>query len=277
MFIPDKRILFVSQEIFPFLPKTEISHNARKLPQGTQENGKEIRVFTPRFGSINERRHQLHEVIRLSGMNIIIDDHDHPLIIKVASIPAARIQVYFIDNDEFFKRKNNVTQEDGSDYPDNDERSMFFCRGVLETVKKLGWKPDVIHCHGWMTSLMPMYIKKMYNKDPHFADTKVVYSIYDTNEGFKQAWDPRFADKLAFDGFDEEVTTLVKNPTMEAITNAAVAFSDGVIQSSMEISPELTTVFDNATCMKLNYLPEENLTKGLNEFFDKVLEEGALV
>jgi starch synthase len=272
-----KRILFVSQEIFPFLPKTEISHNTRKLPQGTQENGKEIRVFTPRFGSINERRHQLHEVIRLSGMNIIIDDHDHPLIIKVASIPAARIQVYFIDNDEFFKRKNNVTQEDGSDYPDNDERSMFFCRGVLETVKKLGWKPDVIHCHGWMTSLMPMYIKKMYNKDPHFADTKVVYSIYDTNEGFKQAWDPRFADKLAFDGFDEEVTTLVKNPTMEAITNAAVAFSDGVIQSSMEISPELTTVFDNATCMKLNYLPEENLTKGLNEFFDKVLEEGALV
>jgi starch synthase len=272
-----KRILFVSQEIFPFLPKTEISHNARKLPQGTQENGKEIRVFTPRFGSINERRHQLHEVIRLSGMNIIIDDHDHPLIIKVASIPAARIQVYFIDNDEFFKRKNNVTQEDGSDYLDNDERSMFFCRGVLETVKKLGWKPDVIHCHGWMTSLMPMYIKKMYNKDPHFADTKVVYSIYDTNEGFKQAWDPRFADKLAFDGFDEEVTTLVKNPTMEAITNAAVAFSDGVIQSSMEISPELTTVFDNATCMKLNYLPEENLTKGLNEFFDKVLEEGALV
>lgn len=272
-----KRILFVSQEIFPFLPKSEISHNARKLPQGTQENGKEIRVFTPRFGSINERRHQLHEVIRLSGMNIIIDDHDHPLIIKVASIPAARIQVYFIDNDEFFKRKNNVTQEDGSDYPDNDERSMFFCRGVLETVKKLGWKPDVIHCHGWMTALMPMYIKKMYNKDPHFADTKVVYSMYDTNEGFKQPWDPRFADKLAFDGFDEEVTTLVKNPTMDAITNAAVSFSDGVIQSSMEISPELTAVFDNATCMKLNYLPEENLTKGLNEFFDKVLEEGALV
>jgi starch synthase len=272
-----KRILFVSQEIFPFLPKSEISHNARKLPQGTQENGKEIRVFTPRFGSINERRHQLHEVIRLSGMNIIIDDRDHPLIIKVASIPAARIQVYFIDNDEFFKRKNNVTQEDGSDYPDNDERSMFFCRGVLETVKKLGWKPDVIHCHGWMTALMPMYIKKMYNKDPHFADTKVVYSMYDTNEGFKQAWDPRFADKLAFDGFDEEVTTLVKNPTMEAITNAAVSFSDGVIQSSLEVSPELTSVFENATCLKLNYLPEENLTKGLNEFFDKVIEEGALV
>ena len=272
-----KRILFVSQEIYPFLAKTEISHNARKLPQGTQENGKEIRVFTPRFGSINERRHQLHEVIRLSGMNIIIDDNDHPLIIKVASIPAARLQVYFIDNDEFFKRKTNVTDDKGADFSDNDERSMFFCRGVLETVKKLGWKPDVIHCHGWMTSLMPLYIKKIYNKDPHFADTKVVYSIYDQNEGFESAWDERFHEKLKFDGFDEEVTNLVKSPTLDAITKAAVTFSDGVIQSSEVIQPELQKVYDDATCLKLNYLPEEHLTKGLSEFFDKVIEEGILI
>lgn len=272
-----KRILFVSQEIYPFLAKTEISHNARKLPQGTQENGKEIRIFTPRFGSINERRHQLHEVIRLSGMNIIIDDNDHPLIIKVASIPAARLQVYFIDNDEFFKRKTNVADEKGADFPDNDERSMFFCRGVLETVKKLGWKPDVIHCHGWMASLMPLYIKKIYNKDPHFADTKVVYSIYDHKEGFESSWDERFHEKLKFDGFDEEVTNLVKSPTLDAITKAAVTFSDGVIQSSEAIQPELQQVFDDATCLKLNYLPEEHLTKGLSEFFDKVIEEGILI
>lgn len=272
-----KRILFVSQEIYPFLAKTEISHNARKLPQGTQENGKEIRVFTPRFGSINERRHQLHEVIRLSGMNIIIDDNDHPLIIKVASIPAARLQVYFIDNDEFFKRKTNVTDDKGADFSDNDERSMFFCRGVLETVKKLGWKPDVIHCHGWMTSLMPLYIKKIYNKDPHFADTKVVYSIYDNKEGFESSWDERFHEKLKFDGFDEEVTNLVKSPTLDAITKAAVTFSDGVIQSSEVIQPELQKVYDDATCLKLNYLPEEHLTKGLSEFFDKVIEEGILI
>ncbi|MNK05436.1 Glycogen synthase [compost metagenome] len=272
-----KRILFVSQEIYPFLAKTEISHNARKLPQGTQENGKEIRIFTPRFGSINERRHQLHEVIRLSGMNIIIDDNDHPLIIKVASIPAARLQVYFIDNDEFFKRKTNVADEKGADFTDNDERSMFFCRGVLETVKKLGWKPDVIHCHGWMTSLMPLYIKKIYNKDPHFADTKVVYSIYDHKEGFESSWDERFHEKLKFDGFDEEVTNLVKSPTLDAITKAAVTFSDGVVQSSEAIQPELQQVFDDATCLKLNYLPEEHLTKGLSEFFDKVIEEGILI
>jgi starch synthase len=272
-----KRILFVSQEIYPFLAKTEISHNARKLPQGTQENGKEIRVFTPRFGTINERRHQLHEVIRLSGMNIIIDDKDHPLIIKVASIPAARLQVYFIDNDEFFKRKTNVADDKGADFADNDERSMFFCRGVLETVKKLGWKPDVIHCHGWMASLMPLYIKKIYNKDPHFADTKVIYSIYDHKEGFESSWDERFHEKLKFDGFDEEVTNLVKSPTLEAITKAAVTFSDGVIQGSEVIQPELQKVYDEATCLKLNYLPEEHLTKGLSEFFDKVIEEGILI
>ena len=272
-----KRILFVSQEIYPFLAKTEISHNARKLPQGTQENGKEIRVFTPRFGSINERRHQLHEVIRLSGMNIIIDDNDHPLIIKVASIPAARLQVYFIDNDEFFKRKTNVADDKGADFSDNDERSMFFCRGVLETVKKLGWKPDVIHCHGWMTSLMSLYIKKIYNKDPHFADTKVVYSIYDDKEGFESPWDERFHEKLKFDGFDEEVTNLVKTPTLDAITKAAVTFSDGVVQGSEVVQPELQKVYDEATCLKLNYLPEEHLTKGLSEFFDKVIEEGILI
>ncbi len=272
-----KRILFVSQEIYPFLAKTEISHNARKLPQGTQENGKEIRVFTPRFGSINERRHQLHEVIRLSGMNIIIDDNDHPLIIKVASIPAARLQVYFIDNDEFFKRKTNVSDDKGADFTDNDERSMFFCRGVLETVKKLGWKPDVIHCHGWMTSLMSLYIKKIYNKDPHFADTKVVYSIYNDKEGFESSWDERFHEKLKFDGFDEEVTNLVKTPTLDAITKAAVTFCDGVVQGSEVIPADLQKVYDDATCLKLNYLPEEHLTKGLSEFFDKVIEEGILI
>ncbi len=157
-----KKILFISQEISPFLPKSEISNTARSLAQGIQEAGKEIRVFMPRFGVINERRHQLHEVIRLSGMNLIIDDADHPLIIKVASISSARMQVYFIDNDEFFKRKNTLVDDSKKEHKDNDERSIFFNRGVLETVKKLGWQPDVIHCSGWMTSLMPLYIKHIY-------------------------------------------------------------------------------------------------------------------
>ncbi len=272
-----KKILFVSSEVFPFLPKTEIAHNGRKLPQTTQENGKEIRVFTPKFGAINERRHQLHEVIRLSGMNLVIDDVDHPLIIKVASIPTARLQVYFIDNDEFFKRKNNVSEDNGDDYKDNDERGMFFCRGVLETVKKLGWKPDVIHCHGWMASMMPLYIKKVYNKDPHFTEAKVIYSMYGSNEGFTQPWDERFADKLKFDGFDKNVIEMAKNTDIEAITRMAVAFSDGIVKSSEILPAGLQTIFDEAGCAKLDYLPEESLPKALSEFFDKVIEETVMI
>ena len=270
-----KRILFVSQEIMPFLPKSELSNTARKLPQGIQDSGKEIRVFTPKFGSINERRHQLHEVIRLSGMNLIIDDNDHPLIIKVASIPTARMQVYFIDNEEFFKRKNTVTEEDGSFYKDNDERSMFFCRGVLETVKKLGWKPDVIHCHGWMASLMPLYIKKSYNKDPHFADTKVVVNLYNNN--FDTPWDARFSEKLAFEGFSSDVIEGVKDPSYYNILNTVVKFADGVTVGSEELDESSQKVFDDATCLKLSYLPEENQVKGFSEFFDKVIEEEILI
>lgn len=270
-----KRILFVSQEIVPFLPKSEISHTARKLPQGIQDSGKEIRVFTPKFGNINERRHQLHEVIRLSGLNLVIDDKDHPLIIKVASIPAARMQVYFIDNDEFFKRKNAVSEDDGQPYDDNDERSMFFCRGVLETVKKLGWKPDVIHCHGWMANLMPLYIRKIYNKDPHFADTKVVLSLY--NNGFEQNWDTRFADKLKFDGFPEEVISEVQEPSYENILRLALKYSNGVNVGSEDLDQVSQKLFEEASCLKQVYIPEENQTKVLSDFFDKVIEEEVLI
>ena len=266
-----KRILFVSQEITPFLPKTEMSNTARRLPQVIQDAGKEIRVFMPKFGAINERRHQLHEVIRLSGLNLVIDDKDHPLIIKVASIPAARMQVYFIDNEEFFKRKNTIEDENGEMYKDNDERSMFFCRGVLETVKKLGWKPDVIHCQGWMASLMPLYIKKMYNKDPHFSDTKVVVSLYDTI--FENGWDKRFSEKLSFDGFDSEITENVKDPSYLNVLNTAIKYADGVTVGSENLDAISQEIFDSANCTKLAYVPEENQAKVFSEFFDKVIEE----
>jgi len=260
-FMEKKKILFVSQEIAPFLPKSEISSTARRLPQGIQEAGKEIRVFTPRFGSINERRHQLHEVIRLSGMNLIIDDTDHPLIIKVASIAAARM--------------HNVADDKGIDYEDNDERSMFFCRGVLETVKKLGWQPDVIHCHGWMTAPMALYIKKLYNKDPHFSDTKVVYSIY--NEGFNKNWDPRFGDKLKFDGFDDDVVNQLRDTSFGNITRVITKYADGINVASEELSPELKVIFEEATCLKQEFVPEEMQTKTMSEFFNRVIEESVLI
>jgi starch synthase len=270
-----KKILFMSQEITPFLPKSEVSTTSRRLPQGIQEAGKEIRVFTPRYGSINERRHQLHEVIRLSGMNLVIDDNDHPLIIKVASIAAARMQIYFIDNEEYFKRKNTVTDENGNYFSDNDERAMFFCRGVLETVKKLGWQPDVIHCHGWMSMLMPIYIKGVYSKDPHFADTRVVYSLYD--DCFDKNWDSRFADKLKFEGFSDEITEKLQDTSPENITKVMVEYADGVNIASESIKPWMQTIFDDATCLKQAYVPEENQNKVLSEFFDKVIEAEVLL
>ena len=156
------RVLFVTQEILPYLEETAMAKIGRFLPQGIQERGKEIRTFMPRYGNINERRNQLHEVIRLSGMNLIIDDADHPLIIKVASIQQARMQIYFIDNEDYFQRKFTIADKNGKFFEDNDERTIFFARGVLETVKKLGWGPDIVHCHGWFTSLLPVYLKKAY-------------------------------------------------------------------------------------------------------------------
>lgn len=270
-----KRILFVSQEIAPFLPKTELANTARKLPQGVQESGKEIRVFMPRFGTINERRHQLHEVIRLSGMNLIINDTDHPLIIKVASIPTARMQVYFIDNEEFFKRKTVFEDKDGNDHPDNDERSMFFCRGVLETVKKLGWKPDVIHCHGWMTSLMPLYVKDVYGNDPHFDDTKVVYSLYDN--AFNKNWDGDFAKKLKFEGFNDKAIEELSNGDFESLNKVAMQYSDGLIVREGAVEGSLNDAYEKAECHKLNFDIEEHQPKVVSEFFDKVIEEEVLI
>ncbi|MFT5778425.1 MAG: starch synthase [Crocinitomicaceae bacterium] len=270
-----KKVLFISQEISPFLPKSEISTTARNLAQGVQEGGKEIRVFMPRFGVINERRHQLHEVIRLSGMNMIIDDTDHPLIIKVASISAARMQVYFIDNEEYFKRKSTTTDENEKEYGDNDERSMFFSRGVLETVKKLGWQPDVIHCSGWMTALMPLYIKNLYKDDPHFSNTKVVYHMY--NEGFNNNWDARFSEKLKFDGFSDEVIADYAVPSLANISQAAAKYADGISVGSEDLTPELKDIFDSAECAKLDWVAEEHQVKSTSEFLDKVIEAEVLI
>ena len=224
-----KKILFIAQEITPYLPESEIATICRNLPQGIQERGREIRTFMPKFGNINERRNQLHEVIRLSGMNLIIDDTDHPLIIKVASIQAARMQVYFIDNDDYFQRKSTVVDENGNEYEDNDERSIFYVRGVIETVKKLRWIPDVIHCHGWMSAFTGLYIKRMYADDPCVRNAKIVYSIY--NDDFKQPLDPNIANKLIMDQAEEaDVENLRKDTSFVGLSKLAIDFADGVIQ-----------------------------------------------
>lgn len=266
-----KKVLFISQEIAPFLPSSNISSIARKLPQGIQESGKEIRAFMPRFGCINERRHQLHEVIRLSGMNLIIDDIDHPLIIKVASVPQAKIQVYFIDNEDFFKRKATLKNSDGEEFDDNDERAMFFGRGVLETVKKLGWKPDIIHCHGWMSAFSVLYIKKLYADDPHFSDVKVVYSVYDTD--FNKNLNSRLKEKLNFDGFKEEAYSELENGSFIELNKLAMSLADGVVQGSEEIHEDLAAYLKEVDVPTLEYYPEENCVKPVDEFYDLLVGE----
>ncbi|MGV6860289.1 MAG: glycogen/starch synthase [Putridiphycobacter sp.] len=266
-----KRVLFISQEMKPFLPSSDISDIARKLPQGIQENGKEIRAFMPRFGNINERRHQLHEVIRLSGMNLIINDIDHPLIIKVASVPQAKMQVYFIDNEDFFKRKAVFQDENGEEFDDNDERAMFFSRGVLETVKKLGWKPDVIHCHGWMSALAVLYIKKLYHNEPHFSDIKVIYSVYD--KSFNKNLGSAIHDKLKFDGFKEEDIALLNEGDFVSLNKLAISLADGVIRGSENIDDELEAFINDTDVPSLEYYPEESCVKPIDEFYDQIIGE----
>lgn len=266
-----KRVLFITQEITPYLPESEIADIGRNLPQGIQERGREIRTFMPRFGNINERRNQLHEVIRLSGMNLIIDDTDHPLIIKVASIQSARMQVYFIDNEDFFHRKHTVSDDSGNEFEDNDERSIFYVRGVLETIKKLRWMPHLIHCHGWMSALTALYIKRMYADDPCLQDTKVIYSVY--GDDFKTPLRANLADKLKMDGaLEEDLTNLRKDTSFVGLTKLAVDLSDGIIQGSETIHPEIAGYITKQDKPFLSYHSPDDYIDAFNDFYDVVLE-----
>lgn len=266
------RVLIVAQEIYPYLPESEISGKCRDLLLGLQEKGREIRTFMPRYGVVNERRNQLHEVIRLSGMNLIIDDTDHPLIIKVASIPSTRIQVYFIDNEDYFQHRGVLYDDKtGKEYPDNDERAIFFARGVIETVKKLRWTPDIVHCHGWITSLVPLYIKKCYNDDPSFRDAKIVYSAYDSC--FSAPLDSRFPEKLAMDGISlEEVGMSSDEPvTCNDMIKLAVRYSDGVIAAT-PTQASLVEEYARAEEKKYMQLKENdaNQFEEYNNFYDDI-------
>lgn len=264
------KVLFIAQEITPYLPESEIANICRALPQGIQDRGHEIRTFMPKYGSINERRNQLHEVIRLSGMNLIIDDTDHPLIIKVASIQSARMQVYFIDNDDYFQRNaEGVPDEDMRS--DNDERSIFFVRGVMETVKKLRWTPDIIHCHGWITALAPLYLKKSYAEDPSFRDAKVIYSLYDND--FKTPFDPNFASKLKLEGIQDSDIPFSVGDSIDSVTlnKLAIQYSDGVIQASRNIKPEITGYVQELSIPFLEYQNSETYIDAYNEFYNKIV------
>jgi len=264
----DKRILFVSSELTPYLPETEIASTAFNVAKNAHSKGVQTRIFMPRFGVVNERRHQLHEVIRLSGMNLVVNDMDMPLIIKVASIPKERIQVYFIDNDEYFKRKAVFTDEDDKLFPDNDERAIFFAKGVVETVKKLNWAPDIIHVHGWMASLLPLYIKEYYREEPLFAESKIVTSVY--KQDFEGELNNELASKISFDKIDETKTSILSDPTYNNILKNAIEHSDAVVYGSENVEDDLKTVASEKDLPTLDFQSEDSDFASYLEFYNKV-------
>ncbi len=269
------RVLFVNSEIFPYMPETDISVLGRYLPQGIQESGKEIRSFMPRYGTINERRNQLHEVIRLSGMNLVINNADRPLVIKVSSISSARMQVYFIDNEDYFHRKFIYQDAEGKDFKDNDERAVFFARGVLETVKKLRWKPDIIHCQGWITHFVPVYLKKVYHEDPIFTETKVVLSLY--NEMLGARLGEGLIDKIQGDNLGRSDVDQLEEPTGINLAKLAIRYADGVVSGVPALDPALADYARELQLPMMPYIPvskdDMSYVRTYNQFYDDLLQK----
>jgi starch synthase len=240
------------------------------VPKMVNDQGGQIRIFMPRYGNINERRHQLHEVIRLSGMNLVVNDLDMPLIIKVASIPKERIQVYFIDNDEYFKRKATFTDENGVLFPDNDERAIFFAKGVVETVKKLNWVPDIIHVHGWMAAMLPIYLKHYYKDEALFSDTKIITSVY--SQSFEGTLNPEMINKVKYDGVPETSISHLENPDYENIIKATIAHSDAVIIASENLSPSLTKFIESSEKPFLPFTPKDKFAEVYTNFYKNLVQ-----
>ena len=271
-----KRVLFVNSEMTPYLPENRISSIGRNLPQGIQERKKEIRSFMPRYGCINERKNQLHEVIRLSGMNIIIGDVDRPLVIKVASIASARIQVYFIDNEDYFRRKQIYTDASGKFFEDNGERAIFFARGVLETVKKLRWAPDIIHCQGWITHVLPLYLKKAYKNDPIFSQSKIVLSLYGDTPS-QEPFQADLAKRILFGTVaPKDVKDLGDAPNGTLLAKLAARYADGVIIGDAEVDEELIRFSEDTLGLPVLPYDAASYENGryvdqYNEFYDQLL------
>jgi len=267
----DKRILYVSSEVLPYLPETEISSMSFEAPRLVNNNSGQIRIFMPRYGNINERRHQLHEVIRLSGMNLVINDLDMPLIIKVASIPKERMQVYFIDNEDYFKRKATYADEEGNFYSDNDERAIFFAKGVIETVKKLNWSPDIIHVHGWLASFLPLYLRNYYGNEPLFENSRIVTSVY--NQSFDGELNANTMEKIQYDAIDDDAIEHLKKPNYVNLMKVAIENSDAVILGSTEIPEELEGFIEKMDIPVLKYLNMDDFSQAYLDFCrEKVLQ-----
>lgn len=270
-----KKVLFINQEITPYVPESEMSNLGRQIPQIIQDKGYEIRTFMPKWGNINERRGQLHEVIRLSRMMLIIDETDHPLIIKVASIPSTRIQVYFIDNEDYFTKRLMARDENDVEYDDNGERAIFFARGVLETVKKLRWTPDVIHCQGWMCSAIPLYVKTAYKEEPSFANTKVVTSLF--SEELKCGLGDKFKDSIAFRDVKSDILDKYnKDFGFTDLEKLAIDYSDGIVNAGANVNPEIIKYAVEKGMPVINHPDkEEDIYPTYQEFYYRIFNSAS--
>lgn len=247
--MPNQKILYITTEMYPYQEDTNMAAVVNKMALKMHNEGNDVRVFMPRFGQISERKFQLHEVIRLSGMNIIINDLDQPLIIKVASLPGERLQVYFIDNEEYFKRKQYYFDDEGKPFDDNDERAIFFARGVIETIKKLNWVPDVIHLNGWMASFVPIYLKTYYESDTYFKDAKIVLSLYNEKDA---ALDQNIAAKLKFDNISD--LKALENPSIKTFVADSMNYVDMVVKGDEFLDEDLDKAFNETATPKSEYL-----------------------
>tara|TARA_B100001250_G_scaffold184621_1_gene158792 strand:- start:79 stop:882 length:804 start_codon:yes stop_codon:yes gene_type:complete len=265
----NKKVLIISSEVVPYLPQTDQAVNSFKLPKQINENGGQTRIFIPRYGIINERRHQLHEVIRLSGMNLVINDLDMPLIIKVASIPKERMQVYFIDNEEYFKRRSLLHNDKGKLHADNDERMIFFTKGVIETVKKLNWSPDIIHLHGWFTALFPLYLNTYYKDEPIFADSKIVTSIY--QKDFIGVVSKKIKSKVEFDLIPKEEIEVLSKSNFNNLIKLSIKHSDGIVSSSKETPNDLNEIIDESKKPHLGYDSSIEKNAYIDFYTDKII------
>lgn len=266
----NNKILYIAQEISPYLPQSPLADISRILPQAILEKGYEVRAFMPKYGNINERRNQLHEVIRLSGMNIVIDDTDHQLIIKVATLQPSRMQVYFIDNEDYFQHHVVKDIEIRQTPEDNDERIMFYVRGVIETVKKLRWEPAIVQNLGWVTALTPLYLKRLYEGDPSFRSSKIVYSL--VNDNFDGTLDARFVEKLILDGFSkDDLQEIVDKPVdCKALNKLAMRYSDGVVQLLPDVDPELVDYAKSLGKPFMEYTGDENIAQNYLDFYNQL-------
>jgi starch synthase len=265
-----KRLLIVTQEMEPYTEGNDISAYVGKLPKYLQDNGYELRILMPRYGVVNERRHRLHEVVRLSGMNIIVDDDDYPLIIKVASLPGSRLQVYFLDNEDFFKRKFVFEDAEGQAFEDNADRAAFFCKGAIETVKKFGWAPDVVMCHGWMTSLIPLYLRTAYKTEPIFNTAQIVYGVFDTPH--ERVETERFLQKAAINNLTKEDLAAYIDGDAISMHKGACAYSDGMMIGSEMMDTSVDYLSESEDKVIMPWKDSDELLSATSEFLRNLLE-----